>query len=160
MKLTDEQITALRDTYDDWRKGQGTDYYRIETIQALATEALESRAEIARLKTDSTYSSILDVGGLVAGAFAERDIQKLTKERDAAIYALGEWGRKAGTFEARVAELEEVAVDVMASLAAAISLLERGGKKAAASDKMFAQMLVDYNASLDRARAALWMAEP
>lgn len=57
--------------------------------------------------------------------------------------------------EARVAELEGVAVDVMASLAAAISLLERGGKKAAASDKMFAQMLVDYNASLDRARAAL-----
>ena len=54
--------------------------------------------------------------------------------------------------------LREVAVDIAASLAAAISLLERGGKaakKAAASDKMFDQMMLDYNASLDRARAAL-----
>jgi len=51
-----------------------------------------------------------------------------------------------------------VLVDVAASLAAAISLLERGGKsakKAAASDKMFDQMLADYRASLERARAAL-----
>lgn len=54
--------------------------------------------------------------------------------------------------------LREVAVDIAASLAAAISLLERGGKaakKAAASDKMFDQMMLDYKASLDRARAAL-----
>ena len=42
-----------------------------------------------------------------------------------------------------------------ASLAAAISLLERGGKKAAASDKMFAQMLTDYRKTLDAARAHL-----
>lgn len=45
-------------------------------------------------------------------------------------------------------------IDVMASLAAAISLLERGdkaAKKAAPSDKMFDQMLADYRASLDRA---------
>ncbi len=46
-----------------------------------------------------------------------------------------------------------------AALAAAISLLERGGKKAAPSDKMFAQMLVDYNKALDAARAALAEAE-
>ena len=55
----------------------------------------------------------------------------------------------------RVKALVERLLDTAASLAAAISLLKRGGKKAAASDKMFAQMLVDYNASLDRARAAL-----
>ena len=50
------------------------------------------------------------------------------------------------------------AIDVAASLAAAISLLEKGGKaakKAAASDRMFDQMLTDYRASLDRARAAI-----
>ena len=50
------------------------------------------------------------------------------------------------------------AIDVAASLAAAISLREKGGKaakKAAASDRMFDQMLTDYRASLDRARAAI-----
>ena len=46
----------------------------------------------------------------------------------------------------------EAGVDVAASLIAAISLLQRGGKKAAPSDKMFNQMLADYNASLDRFR--------
>ena len=49
----------------------------------------------------------------------------------------------------------EAGVDVAASLSAAISLLERGGKKAAPSDKMFAQMLVDYGASLDRFRTTI-----
>ena len=54
--------------------------------------------------------------------------------------------------------LREVVIDVAAHLAAAISLLERGGKgakKAAPSNKMFDQMLVDYRSSLNRARAAL-----
>jgi hypothetical protein len=59
---------------------------------------------------------------------------------------------------AEIERLRKVAIGVAASLAAAISLLERGGKaakKAAPSDKMFDQMLTDYRASLDRARAAL-----
>lgn len=54
--------------------------------------------------------------------------------------------------------LVEALTDVGASLAAAISLLERGGKaakKAAPSDRMFDQMVKDYKASLERARAAL-----
>ncbi|MCK9513569.1 MAG: hypothetical protein M0R28_20405 [Pigmentiphaga sp.] len=53
---------------------------------------------------------------------------------------------------------ERVIVDLAAHLAAAISLLERVGKtakKAAPSDKMFDQMLADYRASLERARALL-----
>jgi len=41
----------------------------------------------------------------------------------------------------------------MASLAAAISLLERSPKTVAASDKMFDMMLDDYRGSLERARA-------
>ena len=52
----------------------------------------------------------------------------------------------------------DLLIDVAASLAAAISLLERGGKaakKAAPSDRMFDQMLKDYRASLNSARAAL-----
>jgi hypothetical protein len=63
---------------------------------------------------------------------------------------------------ATVAELVEALVDVAASLAAAISLLEKGGKaakKAAPSDLMFEQMVRDYAASLERARAILARAE-
>lgn len=51
----------------------------------------------------------------------------------------------------------ERSISIAASLAAAISLLERGGKaakKAAPSDKMFDQMLVDYRTSLEAWRAA------
>lgn len=50
---------------------------------------------------------------------------------------------------------EQMLIDVMASLAAAISLLERSPKTAAASNKMFDQMLDDYRASLERARRHL-----
>lgn len=48
-------------------------------------------------------------------------------------------------------------IGVMAALAAAISLLERTpqSKKAASSDRMFDQMLVDYRKALDDGRAAL-----
>jgi phage shock protein A len=69
------------------------------------------------------------------------------------------------TLSARVEALEthnsdaySIVIDLAASLAAAISLLEKGGKaakKAAPSDKMFDQMLRDYKKSLDRARQAL-----
>jgi hypothetical protein len=46
-------------------------------------------------------------------------------------------------------------METTASLAAAISLLERGRKKAAPSNKMFDQMILDYKKSLDAARAIL-----
>ena len=55
----------------------------------------------------------------------------------------------------RINALEEALVDVSASLIAAISLLDGGGKKAAASDKMFEIMLSDYQDSVSRARALL-----
>lgn len=51
------------------------------------------------------------------------------------------------------AETMSNAIKLAASFAAAVSLLERGGKKAAPSDKMFAQMLLDYKGSLDGFRA-------
>lgn len=61
------------------------------------------------------------------------------------------------TLEAEIAELRESNLDLAASLAAAISLLERTpkAKKAAPSDRMFDQMLVDYRASLERFRALI-----
>lgn len=55
----------------------------------------------------------------------------------------------------RIKALEAAALDALSSLTAAVSLLERGGKKAAPSDKMFTQMLIDYNGAIERARNVL-----
>jgi hypothetical protein len=49
-------------------------------------------------------------------------------------------------------------MQVLASLVAAVSLLKRGGKaakKAAPSDKMFDQMILDYERAIEQGRAAL-----
>lgn len=55
----------------------------------------------------------------------------------------------------RLTKIAEAGMGVIASLAAAISLLERTprAKKAAASDRMFDLMLDDYRRALERARA-------
>jgi hypothetical protein len=55
----------------------------------------------------------------------------------------------------RIEALEAAAKDALAHLVAATSLLDRGGKKAAASDKIFDQMLIDYNNSINRVRGIL-----
>lgn len=57
--------------------------------------------------------------------------------------------------DAEVGRLWEASKGCAASLAATISLLENGGKKAAPSDKMFAVMLDDYRKSLEEYRAAM-----
>lgn len=53
------------------------------------------------------------------------------------------------------AELVEALLDVTASLVAAHNLLQNGGKKAAASDKMFSLMLNDYEKAFELGRAVL-----
>ena len=61
------------------------------------------------------------------------------------------------------ANTEAILVRVAASLAASISLLERGGRAAkrnAPSDRMFDQMLIDYKRSLESARETLRLAKP
>ena len=52
-------------------------------------------------------------------------------------------------------EMHDALMDATASLVAAISLLEGGGKKSAASDKMFEQMIQDYRGSVNRARTLM-----
>lgn len=56
---------------------------------------------------------------------------------------------------AEIAGLRKVHISVVAALAAAISLLERtpATKRAAPSNRMFDQMLVDYRKALSAARA-------
>lgn len=61
----------------------------------------------------------------------------------------------AAPMDVREAALRDVLVGLLSSLTAAISLLERGGKKAAPSDKMFEQMLTDYRKALEAGLAAL-----
>lgn len=57
-------------------------------------------------------------------------------------------------------EAQEALIPALASLAAAISLLERSPKTAAPSDKMFDQMLDDYRKSLEEARSVLQKGTP
>ncbi len=57
------------------------------------------------------------------------------------------------------AERKDVLIDLLSSLVAAVSLLKRGSKKAAPSDKMFDQMISDYERAIERGRKEL-MNEP
>jgi hypothetical protein len=50
---------------------------------------------------------------------------------------------------------ERTALKLMASLGAAIWLLENGGRKAAASDKIFEQSIKDYKGHLAQAKKEL-----
>jgi hypothetical protein len=94
---------------------------------------------------------------------ADADLFKPMSERNARapLLKVGDLRRAAFSIDDAAAENgqdgepDEVLVDVAASLAAAISLLERGGRKASPSDKMFEHMLSDYRGSLSRARQAL-----
>lgn len=52
-------------------------------------------------------------------------------------------------------ERDDVMVDILASLVAAVSLLKRSPKKAAPSDRMFDMMIADYERSIERGRAFL-----
>lgn len=52
-------------------------------------------------------------------------------------------------------EQRSVVIDLLASLVAAVSLLKRGSKKAAPSNRMFDQMIADYERAIERGRAAL-----
>jgi hypothetical protein len=69
------------------------------------------------------------------------------------------WKERAEAAQSQAAQDVETLTDLTVHLIAAVDLLERGGKKAAASDKMFAQMLLDYKASIERGRAAIRAAE-
>ena len=80
--------------------------------------------------------------------------------------ALNDWRKDAGDLRVHFARAireaeaagevksDDVLIRVLASLAAAISLLERTpkAKKAAPSDKMFEQMLSDYRNALEAGR--------
>lgn len=53
------------------------------------------------------------------------------------------------------AEHREIVIDLLSSLVAAVSLLKNGSKKAAPSNRMFDQMIADYERSIERGRAVM-----
>ncbi|MCA9368570.1 hypothetical protein KC887_10100, partial [Candidatus Kaiserbacteria bacterium] len=93
----------------------------------------------AETKVDRWYACAQST----CAAMSARDIRALTPDDAKA------------TLEAVRREERQFGIPVAAALAAAISLLERGGKQAAASDKMFDQMLTDYQRALNDYRALI-----
>ena len=79
----------------------------------------------------------------------DRDVQAFAEAVRAAACA------ELRCLEAANAELLEALKHTTVHLIAAVSLLESGGKKAAASNKIFELMLTDYKASIEQARAAI-----
>jgi hypothetical protein len=63
--------------------------------------------------------------------------------------------REIERLRARVAELDDVLMHTLVSLVAAIDLLKAGGKAAAPSNKMFDQMIKDYEKAVSNARKQL-----
>lgn len=97
-----------------------------------------------------------DVSNAAAGARLDAPYAALSQH----LHGDGDsaWRTRALVAEAEIERLRDALLGATAALAAAISLLDRGGKaakKAAPSDKMFDQMLVDYRKHLETARAAL-----
>ncbi|MFN8994187.1 MAG: hypothetical protein ACK5X3_11080 [Pseudomonadota bacterium] len=107
-------------------------------MTTITTEEAEQLATVHDWTAEDEQTST----GLRAGAkMTAAALRSLAAERDA--------------LRAENARLREAALDALAGLVAAHSLLERGGKKAAPSNKMFEQMLCDYGAAITRTRAAL-----
>ena len=96
----------------------------------------------------SRLPELLRCSETTTGDRAADEIERLRADRD-------QGAKDYCALRDREDALTVILLEVTASLAAAISLLERGSKKAAPSDKMFDQMLKDYKKSLNAARATL-----
>jgi septal ring factor EnvC (AmiA/AmiB activator) len=136
MTITTEEAERLAKACCKWGMDNSA-----TTIRSLAAERDALKAENANLQDD------------LASAERERAHQQGRADRNAAEYAREQ--KKREQLQAENARLREAALDALAGLVAAHSLLERGGKKAAPSNKMFEQMLCDYGAAITRTRAAL-----
>lgn len=165
-RVTDVLNAAGRDAEDRWQQTIAPRSFMPEAIY-LAMEAARpapetrrspSRQSPRRAMTDATTDDAL-VEEIARAICAEAGAT--WRECDEDVYN-DDWRVSARAAYAilapRLKAYESALLDCGASLAAAVSLLERGGKaakKAAPSDKMFDQMIKDYKASIDRTRAAL-----
>jgi len=88
------------------------------------------------------------------------DVTPITKERlqesnEALTQKVRERDRKVARLQRELIDTHTHARNMAAHLNAAISLLERGSKDAAPSDKMFDQMLADYRKCVEDYRKSL-----
>ena len=111
-------------TDEDDNEGRG--YGSVDVAEILSAEVVRLRERIAALEAEQDASCNAE------------ELRQTRVDRDA--------------LRAEQDALQQVLVDVTAHLVAAHSLLKRGGKKAAGSDKMFTIMLKDYEASIERGR--------
>lgn len=116
------------------------DYYGPETSKANAS---------ARLRV-----ALKNADAILSGPIAS-EIARLTGENADLLAQHVIENDRMHAAEAETARLRAALKDAIPSLAAAISLLEQGGKQDVGSDRMFAQMIADYRKSLTEARAAL-----
>jgi hypothetical protein len=140
---------VLKDVYD-WLTSYAANHYTFK-------KGLYERYEIeSEFLTETADDMIEDLAGEPLKQ-KWRDVQswhtRIAEIRKECAEQVARLSAELAAERARRAEVEKVAIDVGASLAAAISLLERGGERAAPSRKMFNVMLTDYKKSLARARA-------
>ncbi len=96
-----------------------------------------------------------DIEDIVAMARAAQRDERLS---DGPLY--GKLADEITRLRSRVEVLERTLTRTSANLMAAISLLKAGGRDAAPSDKMFRQMLNDYEKAAQNGREKLLEAKP
>jgi len=130
-----------------------------ELVKRLRQLAFE-RGGVAHRLNDGTMiwhplyldaADVLEAQAKEIKIYQQTELTYVTRVAD----AQREYSEMQAKLKARIAELDAALVDVTARLVAAVSLLERGGKKAAPSNRMFNQMIVDYKNCIERSRAAL-----
>ena len=115
-------------------------------IREQADNAL--REENARLREESARLRELVVSAREENARLRNDNFEWLQQLSATNHQLEKEPKE-------IQKLRKTLIGVLAGFVASVDLLERGGKKAAPSDKMFAQMLDDYKNRIERGRAAV-----
>jgi hypothetical protein len=163
MELTDTELDRLAGIAEKLHPLDGNTNHGVALITAVPRLIAALRGawaerdcvfeQNALLRKDALYAELQKVMEAHNTALAERDdAREAITLLDRDVFNLDAALKKA---EAKNERLRETANDVLAHLVAAISVLSRGGtRKAAPSAKMFSQMLKDYQAAIDRARAA------
>ena len=117
------------------------------TPEQLKRLANEQHAEITRLREENAGLRELVVSAREENARLRNDNFEWLQQLSATNHQLEKEQKE-------IQKLRRTLIGVLAGFVASVDLLERGGKKAAPSGKMFAQMLDDYKNRIERGRAA------
>lgn len=160
-----DDYKRLADELDDWHDcadgdvSAGNGHFRVVCENDSEQQRLNLRATL-REAAEVLRSASVKVGEVVAWQFRCANDTWIPCERPSPNELRDEPEKFRRLYTtpptASVGAMREALVHTLASLAAAISLLERTpkAKKAAPSDKMFDQMIVDYKNALEAGRKA------